>query len=362
MAKIKKKNWLLIALAFFAVYFFAAARPVTEETVLLPRWVSSLYTDDHINISAFSGEGEQNPMPFRIGPRHGFINRYGNFLINQTTTNHLASSETFWAEHGATPEQISVMNPHGNLALTIDNPQGFPLFLDGRVFIVGAEENSLTAIGEAGQMLWQHDLTAPLTAIDAANGRVLAGTLNGAIELLDFEGRQVIAPFEPGGSRLQAIFGVAISASGTQLAVISGIDQQRFLLLEQAGDIFRVAHHEFLGEGFRREVHITFADNDRRVIFERGEGLGIFDVSARTSVTVPLRGEVALLDNSGLYPYFFAVVDEGQDRKRFVTIRYPGVVIGEAPFISEYVFFTRKGNELFIGGDLAVASFEIGRR
>ena len=366
MAKIKGKYWFFITLVLFAAYFLVAARPVTDETILMPRWISTFEAEAPVHLGDFQAIGanaaSREPLPFRAGSRYGFFSEHGSFLINEIAQGYISISENFWAQYIADPPYIHIMDAHGEVVLTIEDPQGYPVFLDNRIFIVGVEQNSITAIALDGRRLWQHDFRAPLTGIDAAAGRVLAGTLDGAIELLDQDGRPVIAPFEPGGSRLQAIFGTAISSCATRLAVISGIDQQRFLLLEQAGDIFMVVHHEFLGSGFRRPVHISFADNDRRVVFEREGGIGIFDVAARTTVHLPLRGEIKVLDTCGEAPYLFVVTAMGENEKRLVTIRYPGVVIGDASFQSEFAFFARRGTRLFLGGDSTVAAFEIGRR
>jgi hypothetical protein len=363
MAKvIKRKYWPLSGLLILVLYFLVAARPVQQETTLVPRWVSSFEPDTLITLGDFSAPAGASLLPFRLDSRYGFFSEDGNFALNRIAQGNFDLSENFWAEHGANPLHIDVMNPHGELALTIENPRGFPLFMDGRVFLVGIEQNSLTAIGPAGQELWHHDFRAPIISIDAAAGRVVAGTLDGAIELLDAQGRAVIPPFEPGGSRLQAIYGVAISSDGQRLAAISGIDNQRFLLLEQAGDIFRVIHHEFLGSGFRRSVHINFADNDRRVAFEREGGIGLFDIASRTSINLSLPGEVRALDTCGAYPYFFAVTAPAPGSKRFVTIRYPGVVIIDTPFQSYTAFLARRGNRVFLGGDSTMAAFELGKR
>jgi len=362
MTKEKKKYWWIVALVFFVAYFFVAARPVTEETILIPRWITSLESSYPMRLGGFTAPPGGALLPFRIGSRYGFVGDDGSFSINHIAEGYISISERFWAEYLANPQYIQVMNPRGEPVFTIEYPRGYPLFLDDRIFILGSEQNSLTAVGPNGQELWHHDFRAPVTSIDAAGGRVLAGTLDGAIELLDSQGRPVITPFEPGGSRLQAIFGVAISSDGLRLAVISGIDQQRFLLLEQAGDIFRVIHHEFLGPGFRRPVHVTFADNDRKVIFEREGGLGIFNVTSRIGINLPLEGEIKVLDNSGEDPYLFVITTQGQNQKRFVTIRYPGIIIIDAPFQSDTAFFLRRDRMLYLGSDVTMASFELGRR
>jgi len=361
MVKVKRKYWWILGLVVFVVYFFVAARPIQEETVLIPRWITSLEADYPISLGNLPVSWG-DPLPFRLGYRYGFVEHDGRFAVNNIAQGYVSLSERFWAEYASDPSSLQIMNPRNELVLNIENPRGFPLFLDNRIFMVGIEQNSLTAIGPGGEELWHHDFRSPITVVDAAGGRVLAGTLDGAIELLDSQGRPVITPFEPGGSRLQSIFGVALSGDASRLAVISGIDNQRFLLLEQAADLFRVVHHEFLGSGFRRPVHITFADNDRKVVFEREGGLGIFDIASRSGVNLPLEGEIKALDDSGEYPYFFVVTSQGQNQKRFVTIRYPGVIIIDAPFRSDTAFFARRDGRLYLGGDYTMASFELGRR
>ena len=345
---------------FFVTYFFVAARPITDETILVPRWITPLDTTYPISLGDFPPVA--GLLPFHVGPRFGFVGNDGLFSINKIAEGYISISERFWAEYTASPPYIRVMNPANQPVLEIENPRGYPLFMDDRIFIVGSEQNSLTAIGLNGQELWHHDFRAPITSIDASGGRVLAGTLDGAIELLDSQGRPVITPFEPGGSRLQSIFGVAISGDASRLAVISGIDNQRFLLLEQAGDIFRVVHHEFLGTGFRRPVHINFADNDRKVVFEREGGIGIFDINSRTGINLPLKGDIKVLDDGGEYPYLFVITSQGENQMRFVTIRYPGVIIIDAPFESSTAFFARRGSMLYLAGDVTMASFQLGRK
>jgi hypothetical protein len=149
------------------------------------------------------------------------------------------------------------------------------------------------------------------------------------------------------------------------LAIISGINEQRFLLLERTGtgpgDTLKVVYHEFLSSGFRRPVHINFVDNDSKVVFEREGGLGIYDINSRTSINVSLEGEITALDNYGKGRFLFAITSQGPRQKRLITIRYPGIVVSEAPFASENTFFYRQGEKLFLGGDSTMVSIELER-
>jgi hypothetical protein len=361
VVKEKKKYWLVAGILVFLVYVFAAARPVPEETILVSRWLTSLESNYPIILGG-SPQDNSHPFPFSLGNRFGYMHDNGSFAINRVRKGYASLSPELWAEYEAVPQSIEIMDRQNREVLSVSNPRGYPLFLDNTIFIVGNEQNSLTALDSNGRELWTYDFPAPLTCIDAAAGLILAGTLDGAVELLDSRGRQVFPPFEPGGSRLAVILGCALSKDGSRLALVSGIDDQRFLLLEKSGDAYRVVYHEFLTDGFRRAVHVAFIDGGSRVAFEREGGIGIYDIASRTGVTLPLEGELITMDTSGDSRFLFLVTSQGARRKRLVAVRYPGTVFMEAPFKSENVFLFRRDSKLYIGGDLAVASFELGKK
>jgi len=384
MEKGKKKWWYILGIAAFVIYIFIVPRSIPVETVLAPRWITSLESNYPVNLQDTStlADEEEPLLPFTLGNRFGYLADDGKFVINQIRDGYVSISENLWTEYEALPSSIKVMDPHNEEILVIESPKGYPLFLDNRVFIVGSEQNSITALGQDGEDLWTHDFPAPLTCVDAAGGYFLAGTLDGAVELLDLSGSLVFTPFEPGGSRLSVILGCAISQDASRLAIISGVEQQRFLLLERPetespgtvrqgterqgtarpSDAYKVIHHEFLSDGFRRPVFVRFINDDAQVIFEREEGLGIFTISSRTSVKVNLEGEITALDDSGENGFIFLITSQGQNEKRFIAIRHPGLIVNETPYKGKNTFLARKRDRIYLGGDLLMASFEMEKK
>jgi len=381
MAKGNKKWFYIFGLTAFVIYIFIAPRTIPVETVLAPRWITSLESNYPVNLQDTPLDENDLLLPFTLGNRFGYLTDNGKFAINRIRDGYVSMSENFWAEYEALPSSIKVMDPHNEEILVIENPGGYPFFLDNRCFIVGNEQNSITALSEAGEELWTHDFPAPLTCVDAAGGYFLAGTLDGAVELLDTNGSLVFTPFEPGGSRLSVILGCAISQDASRLAIISGVDQQRFLLLErsvaersrtegprtetnrtESSDTYKVVHHEFLSDGFRRPVFVRFINDDAQIIFEREEGMGIFTISTRISTKVNLEGEITALDDSGENGFLFLITSQGQDEKRFIAIRHPGLIVNETPFKSKNAFLARKQDRIYLGGDLLMASFELEKK
>jgi len=362
MSKGNKKWLYTLGISAFVIYIFAAPRSIPVETVLMPRWITSLESNYPVSFQDILPDEKETLLPFTLGNRFGYLSDDGKFAINQIRDGYISISERSWAEYEALPSSIKVMDPYDEEIFIVENPKGYPLFLDNRNFIVGSEQNSITALSPAGEELWTHDFPALLTCVDAAGGYLLAGTLDGAVELLDFAGNMVFTPFEPGGSRYSVILGCAISQDASRLALISGVEKQRFLLLEHSGDTYKVAYHEFLSDGFRRPVHVKFINNDAEIAFEREEGLGLYTIGSRTSTKVNLNGEIMVLDDSGEGGFLFLITSQGQNEKRLIAIRYPGLIVNDAPFKSRNAFLARRWNRIYIGGDLLMASFELEKK
>ena len=362
MVKGNKKWWLAVSVLLFVIYIFLAPLPIPEETVIEPRWITSLEMNYPIHLGEPSIENTGELLPFILGNRFGYVRDDGSFSINRSRSAYISLAENYWAEYETLPSAIQVMNPLDEPVLVIEDPNGYPLFIDNRIFIIGSEQNSITALGAAGEELWSFDFPAPITCIDAASGYVLVGTLDGVLVLLNSAGIPAFPPFEPGGSRLSVILGCAISHDASRLALIAGIDNQRFLLLERMENTYRVVYHEFLSTGFRRPVHIAFVDHDTRVAYEREGGIGIYTINSRASANISLDGEIVSLDNSVDDRFLFLITSQNSEEKRLITIRFPGIIINEAPFQSNNAFLARSGNRLYIGGDMTMASFELEKK
>ncbi|MDR2159840.1 MAG: WD40 repeat domain-containing protein, partial [Treponema sp.] len=191
---------------------------------------------------------------------------------------------------------------------------------------------------------------------------ILTGTIDGTVEVLDSGGKRLYI-FPPGGSRIAVILGCAISRDGRLLGIVSGIDNQRFLVLEQFGGEenveYKVVHHEFLGEGFRRGIVVSFVTGDNWIVFERQEGLGVYETNSRRSHTLFLDGDVAMVDGSGNDGILFVISSLGTRQKRLVMVRLPDRIIAGAPFKSGAAFLGREGTRIYVGGGTTLASFEL---
>jgi hypothetical protein len=361
-----KKIRLQIVIGVFIVfaYAFFAVSPIPEEDVLIKDWIRSFE-------SAYPGTSSESELyPFEIGRpeavRFGYFDKTGVFTINRVTQKNLSLSASSgltgrFAEYDAVPRRLEIKNRTDETVLRFENNNGYPLFLNDKMYLVSFEQNAISEITDDGSVVWSYALASPLTCVTGARGRLLLGTLDGTIELLDEKGSRAFF-FETGGSRITCIYGAAISQDLSHIAVISGIDDQRFLLFEQYAGSYQVSHHEFIGDGKRRPVMIRFLDDDTRLAYEYEEGLGLYEIKSRTSYRIPLDGDIAAIDNEGQNGIFFLVTKQEENQKYLIGIKYPSSIMVKTPFKSADVFLYRRDNALFIGSDRSLAAFTLDKK
>jgi hypothetical protein len=368
VANKKKVSFVILAFFAFIAYTLLAARPIPRETVVAAAWLTPL------------GESVREPalesgtfIPFTLGNRYGYVSDTGKLFLNREKERSVSLTPEYLAEYDAAPSSIVIQSFQTNNEITLENPAGYPLFLDGRIFLVSKDQTSLSELNTQGQVIWRYDFEAPLTCVDAAAGYVLTGTLDGVVDLFDGGGKQVFPSYAPGASRIPVILGCRLSSDASKIAVVSGIGQQRFLFLELYGtNDYRVTYHEYLeGEGFRREVLMAFIGEDSRVVFEQEAGLGIYDVESRVLVTRPLYKQAsgavparleALDEEGGDGILFYINSGSARGEKRLVALKLPDKELVNMPFKSEDAFLTRRGNKLFVGGGTALAGFTLEKR
>lgn len=351
MAETKRKNWILLGIPFFVLYLFIASVPIPKETVLENRWLVSVAE------AGTDGEAEPDVLPVRLGDRLAYVDSQGRFSVNKRVQGYAALSDTLWSEYGPTPEILTIQDRRGEAVAVVSGVKGYPALIEGRVFIVAPEQQALTALDSSGSPLWSYEFSSPLIALDATADLVVAACIDGSMVVLNMEGKANFT-FEPGGSRLPIILAARITKDGKRIALISGIDAQRFLLLERFGISYKVVHHEFLGEGFRRPIHLAFVNEERKVLFEREGGIGIYDIQSGKSALIPMDGRLVALDGGGKDGNLHVIGASG-DKKFLMGIGGTPAVAITAPFVATSSFIRRSGELLYIGGDGVLAAFAL---
>ncbi|MDR0910606.1 MAG: hypothetical protein LBM77_12685 [Spirochaetaceae bacterium] len=369
MAKKKRKVRFLIFVILFILYTFVAAKPIPPEQGFQKRFAISV--DRAIADSAQLDAEEASSgryLPWTLGRYFGYTDFEGNFSLLRTrnqSSPEIVLSDSLWAEYNAAitePDQsLSLKDIYGKEARTVENPRAYPLFIKNNLFLIDENYAKLSRLDAEGKTLWTFDFASPLTDIDYANGKTLAGCLNGSIQLLDEAGKRIFQ-FEPGGSRLSVILACRLSEDAGKIALVSGIDEQRFILMEQSGNTYRAGFSAYYGDGFRRPVHLEFTGEDQFVAFETESGLGVFNITERVMSMIPLAGRLLRLSSSDSATEgsnLALITREEGNLNQFILIKLPDTLMFKAPFKANEVFLAQKDQYYFVGGDTHLGSLAL---
>ena len=133
-----------------------------------------------------------------------------------------------------------------------------------------------------GNKLIRNSYFSPISIYHIDNSRQLVGFLDGRIVLSDDSDR-IFFEYMPAGSRIKAIYGGAVSDDQSRIALVSGLDPQRFLMLEERTDGFHLDFQYRMGTDFRHSVFIQFVSGDRFVVYEGKNGAQAVDVNSGES-------------------------------------------------------------------------------
>jgi hypothetical protein len=165
--------------------------------------------------------------------------------------------------------------------------RGYPLVSGGRILVLDSINNTLEERDLTGNLLWRRNVASLLTSLSAGPDWVLAGLIDGRCLVIDKEGKDHFW-YQPGGSRIEAIYGSALSHQGNTMAVLSGLDPQRVIILDQRESGFRPLDHLEVEENYRRSVPFYFAEDDKRVYWQGFDKIRFYEFITRRFGSIPI--------------------------------------------------------------------------
>lgn len=363
MPEPEKKNhsWIFFAVLAAIVYFFVAARPLGKELTFTPKWIADLG-------SPAAAASDSAARPFSLAGRYGYFRADGKLLFSAKAADRVAVSSGFFAEYGSKGDPIAFRRGDGKDAFTLKDP-GLPAFVSDRLFLFSTDGTGVASYSASGVRRWSRDSSSVITCFAANGSDAVLGGLDGRLVVISPDG-SLAFDYSPGGSRLRVITGCAISADSSMIALVCGVDKQRFILLERRNDGYRVAYHAYLKSDFRRRVFVNFSDDGRYVLYEKDGGLAVMDVKTRKTRGIAVSGAVKAVRQSASGDFFLILSEDGSAAAtgsalsnscaRLKVVRAPDTEVMGASFSASGFFLDRSGPSIFVGGDDRIVSFEMG--
>ncbi len=335
----------LVALLVIVLYFIFFPYPLGREIVAVPVWAVTVPPAG--TVSPVEGPSS---APFRLGDLFGFAGGNGGFLHVEKALYQVALSRRSYINYSRLGTDWILQDDQGGRVLSFSG-YGYPILSDdgARIFIVKADLSGLIEIDRNGDPLWSRDFPAMITSLSLQRDRVLVGLLNGSLLVLDGKGGPVFES-APGGSRIPAIFGAALSPDGANLAAISGIDPQYLTVLHRGGASYSELARASLGTDFRREARMRFSVDSRYLFLEGRNAAGLFDPETRQLAWVGLQGTIIGVSFPGRGKYAAFASRDGALVRLQVLSPFSFPIFAET-FFAEQLFLGEIDGGILLGLD-----------
>lgn len=352
-----KKNLhiiIIVSVAFLLLYTFFAARTLNHELQLTPQWTTSIF-----QASQEKPDASQAQLPFRLGQNMGYFTTDGKISLMESFPFQAAISPTYRAAYAPDSTRIPVYQLYSDRQGAPDfhiEEAGFPYIFDDKIYLLSPGGYGLSQYTKEGRR-WQFEHSAPITTISSAPSGTAVGYADGMVFIFSATG-ELIQTFEPGGSTYPIILGTALSPSASQLACVSGIHQQRFVLTQQRNGVNKVVFHTYLEGNLREPVLVQFSQDEDKVFYSCATGIGIVDCTTFASTTIPLEGKILSIQES-TDNKLIAVLAKDKDRYTIYLIEMSGTFIGSFGFQADAAFITIEDDNLFVGRNTSISKINL---
>lgn len=362
----KKRLWPLVIVVLGVGYLLVAVRPLGVERGFQPRWVVAVQGESPAEASpppsreAPSAVAESDLVAFRFKDRFGYLSPDGSVVLSRLYVQDIALGDSppfsAWAEFQPGKGSSVFSSPSGARLFSLPSPES-PFFLGGRLFSIAADDAGISAWSESGKKVWSRDLPSVLTALSAGSQELAVGCLDGNAEVIGPDG-QALFSFKPGGSRVSIILGLAISPDGDRLAMVAGLEPQRFLLFERRHGSYKLKRHFDLASDFRRRVALSFSTDGRMLFLEQAGRLDVIRADGGAPASLPLPGQILALHPGTSKGLHLVYCRSGSDGKAMV-FSSSGKLVMSADLPEGCELLARREDALYLGSAGRVARLDM---
>ncbi len=352
----KTKNhvhlYILLAFFFIIIYIILAAKPLGKEYHFTPQWRKSIASPTVKNPSP-----DKKEIYFKLGQSIGYFTEDGQITTFKTFPAKASISSEYYALYNTEDSNIPFYDRSNQEAGILSVP-GFPFFEEDRIFVFLPGGASFAKCDSKGQVIWINENTIPLTAFSSKANFTAAGYADGTIKVIDNKSGFESLSFAPGGSDYKVILGLDISSDGNYIASLSGHDKQRFVLTKNEGKQPKIVFHTFLDSDMNRQTVIRFCDNDKRILYNYEEYLGIYNIENQKNTKIKIDKTVIAIEETDSLIFVL-----GKKKREYTVyiIEKTDTLEGSFSFEADTAFIKTLNNNLYVGQDTSISKVKISK-
>lgn len=262
-----RKGYFAILFAIIILVFFLFPLPTATEHYLVPQKLVRL--DENPTLT------DQTPhLSFSLGEYYGYFTEDLDLTYLDKRDYRVAINDSSFIDYPKIPSVLNIQNHEGSIRAPIESA-GYPFIEENKVVIIS--DSSLSLYDIEGNLYWERSILSMVTSISINSESVAVGYLDGTCELISFDGSTLLS-YKPGGSRIEIIYSVASSSDGQKLAILSGLDPQRFIYIEKRKEDYKPIHHFEMDFQYRKTIKMNFSKDNSKIFMESPDGVEVYTV------------------------------------------------------------------------------------
>jgi hypothetical protein len=337
------------------LHLLAFSPSAGKEEVPQPVW--------HTEIDVVAPRTEQetgNSYWFRVGDVFGYFDADGRILHTERVLYDVTMSDRGYINYSRIPRNLVLKDSTGHFIRSYQHT-GYPI-LNGsadRISFLHQDSTGFTTIDLESEEAWQREFATIVTSLSMNQEKVLVGLLNGVLKLYNGKGEELLEVQIP-GSRIPVVFGCALGDGGRHMAAVGGLDPQKLVFIRIKDNGEPTVFDWPLAGDLRREVFVSFGTDGRYVFFEGKQEIGVFRVSKRQFITLPIRGRLLGFANEERRGFVFLVSGDAGEKRLFLYSLHGSLLLRE-PIQCRNVFLRHVDGHIILGCDRRLIRIDIER-
>lgn len=351
------KLGLIISILFIFLYIFVFSGVLYPELSVQPLWRIPMDAYEIKNeYSIYSETVPDGLLSFHTPKYFGYFSKGGKlFLLGLNDSKAAVSDRAFVLKQPHEKESTHALyKPDGSPVQSFSADNAF--FYGDLLFSAEAGGSGLASYDEYGHKLWSYRFPSQVSAFGAVSDLAVAGTVDGYLEGVGKDGKEAFA-FSPGGSRLEIILGLGLSFSGKYIAVVSGIDKQRLVIMKKGGVDYKVSSHMYLDSDFREPVRVIVMEDDKHVLYRRNDGIGLMSIDGKVNKVLPVLADDFSESMDKKRNISYIMVKNGK-QTRIAAFRLPSTLLGNINLPDSCDYAHIEGQRVYFVKDNYIAAFE----
>jgi len=336
-----KKGFFVTLVVMLILFFLLFQASTGRENILIPERIVDLE-----NSSSIVKNNEKGEVSFSLGDYFGYFTENLELTFLDKKEYKVSISDNVFINYPKIPQILDIQDNRG-VGYSIIETTGYPVIKGNKIVVVSDSFISLYDLD--GNLYWKKEILSIITSLSVAEDHVLIAYLDGYCEIISISGRTEFS-YRPGGSRIEAVYSAALSSDSQYISVISGLDPQRFILLQNRKGEYKPVFHVELEEEFRRSINMYFSEDDSKVFFENSQGINILNVDLKTITSAGdfgRMGKVYIDEADDYYTTMLTDHDSG-----FLKIFTPdNQIVLDKRFDGVNLFFRKINNRIYVGSD-----------